>query len=146
LLGAVSAASLNAGAGGIYSSGALTAGTATIGTMANLNISGTVDCDLVFSPSGAAQRVRFAGVSDSGWLAFQAHDSSAENPWYKAASTHSSDLKLGIDDNLGTSADSVRIDGCKGIYLKAADYVVSCNICESICTISQDINPRWVFI
>jgi hypothetical protein len=132
--------------GGIYTSGALTAGTATIGTMANLNVLGTVDCNLVFSPSGAAQRVRLAGVSNSGWLAFQAHDLSAENPWYKAASTHSSVLELGVNDDLGTGADSVRIDGCKGIYLKAADCVVSCNICESICAIRWDINPRWVFI
>jgi hypothetical protein len=34
-------------------------------------------------------------------------------------------MELGVGDDLGSGADSVRIDGCTGIYLKASDRVIS---------------------
>jgi hypothetical protein len=86
----------------------------------------SVDGDLNFSANGGSvHRIRFAGVSDSGWLAYHAHDSTANNPWYGAASTQNSILKLGVGGDIGIHADSVRIEGCAGIYLKVADRVIS---------------------
>jgi hypothetical protein len=124
--GAATVASLNAGSGEIKTTGAVIAGSATFGTLANLSVSGLVESDLNFSPSGGGvRRIRFAGTSDFGWLAYYAHDSSANNPWYSAASTQNSVMELGVSDDVDVHADSVRIEGGAGIFLKATDRVIS---------------------
>jgi trimeric autotransporter adhesin len=105
---------VNAGAGTITTTGTVWTG--------SLNANG----DITFASSGGAVRkLQFAGVTDSGWVAFHAHDSSSNNPWYNAASAQNSVMELGVGDNLTAHADSVRIEGCMGIYLKAADRVIS---------------------
>lgn len=86
----------------------------------------SVDGDLNFSANGGGvRRIRFAGVSDSGWLLYHAHDSTANNPWNDTASTQNSVLELGVGSDVGIHADSVGIEGCAGIYLKVTDRVIS---------------------
>jgi hypothetical protein len=125
-LGAVTATSFEAGSGAISTTGTLTVGTATIGTLTSLNLAGAVNSDMNFSASGSGvRRIHFAAGSDSGWIAHFTHDSSANNPWYNAASTQNAVMELGVGDDIGINADCVRIQGCMGIYLKAADRVIS---------------------
>jgi hypothetical protein len=104
----------------------LSAGTASLGALTALNVTGTVDSDLIFSAfAGGVRKIRFAGVTDTGWIAYYVHDTSANNPWYSAGSTQNSVMEVGVGDDISIHADSVRIEGGMGIYLKAADRVIS---------------------
>jgi hypothetical protein len=119
--GAVTAGSLSAG------SGAITGGSATVSTVTatNLSVSGTVTSDLSFAWTSGTRRIMFQGTSDSAWISYITHDSSANNLWYNVASGQNSVLEIGVSDDFGTHADTIRIDGCEGIYLKARDRVIS---------------------
>jgi hypothetical protein len=134
--GGASVAAVDARSGAIQTTGAVSAGSLNVGgtgsigtlTAANLSVSGTVTSDLTFASSTGTRKILFAGNTDSAWISNIAHDSSVNNPWLHAfatASTQNSVLEIGVGDDWGAHADSIRIDGCAGIYLKAYDRVIS---------------------
>jgi hypothetical protein len=138
----LSVQSLDAGSGEVTTTGTLNAGSAVVS--GDLSASGTllagattIDGDLNFVAATTRKLVfksSLLGGSDYASMTFIANENTpSTNPWAVTDGVENGvlELKVGNDARAApeTYADSVRIDGASGIYLKAVDRVIaSCKV------------------